>query len=292
MKRDFFYCLLFLLMGCFGVAQTPDLVRLEYTAIPENDFGIRTNRYRAVLNFPFKIKAHNYLVVGAEYNKYEFRVGQPLPFEYNTLERLHIIDFNLGYSFKWNETWRFIGAVQPRLASNFVLGGIENNDVRVNLSAVLMKEKKDIEKPFRLILGLSFNSATGLPFPLPILNYYKRFHPNWSYTIGIPRQDLKYYSNSGKHVVQTALFLDGYFVNLQNDIVLPDNNVGTSISLSALVTAVGYQYKFTKEMSWYALFGYSLLQEGLIRDGSRNRAFTLNDEGNIYLRTGFKIGIF
>jgi hypothetical protein len=86
--------------------------------------------------------------------------------------------------------------------------------------------------------------------------------------------------------------LDGYFVNLQNDIVLPDNNVGTSISLSALVTAVGYQYKFTKEMSWYALFGYSLLQEGLIRDGSRNRAFTLNDEGNIYLRTGFKIGIF
>ncbi len=291
MKQHFFCCLLFLLISCFGLSQTPDLLRLEYTAIPENDSGIRTNRYRAVLNAPIKIKEHNYLVIGGEYNTYEFRVGQPLPFETNTLERLHIVDFNLGYSFKWNETWRFVGAVQPRLASNFVLG-VENNDFRVNLSAVLMKEKKDIDRPFRLIVGLSFNSATGLPFPLPIVNYYRRFHPNWSYTIGIPRQDVKYYSNSGKHVLQAALFLDGYFINIQNDVLLPNNNVGTSISLSALVSAVGYQYKFTKEISFYTLLGYSLLQEGLIRDGNRNRAFTLNDEGNIYLRTGFKIGIF
>ncbi|MEP3211351.1 MAG: DUF6268 family outer membrane beta-barrel protein [Maribacter sp.] len=291
MKQHFFCCLLFLLISCFGLSQTPDLLRLEYTAIPENDSGIRTNRYRAVLNAPIKIKEHNYLVIGGEYNTYEFRVGQPLPFETSTLERLHIVDFNLGYSFKWNETWRFVGAVQPRLASNFVLG-IENNDFRVNLSAVLLKEKKDIDRPFRLIVGLSFNSATGLPFPLPIVNYYRRFHPNWSYTIGIPRQDVKYYSNSGKHVLQAALFLDGYFINIQNDVLLPNNNVGTSISLSALVSAVGYQYKFTKEISFYTLLGYSLLQEGLIRDGNRNRAFTLNDQGNIYLRTGFKIGIF
>ncbi|MFS4494505.1 DUF6268 family outer membrane beta-barrel protein [Maribacter sp. 2308TA10-17] len=292
MKQHFFCAFLFFLISCFALSQTPDLLRLEYTAIPENKSGIRTNRYRAVLNVPFKIKTHNYLVIGAEYNKYDFRVGQQLPFNTSTLERLHIVDFNLGYSFKWNETWRFIGAVQPRLASNFVLGIIDNNDFRVNLSGVMMKEKKDIEKPFRLIVGLSFNSATGLPFPLPVVNYYKRFHPNWSYTIGIPRQDFKYHSNSGKHVLQAALFLDGYFINIQNDVLLPGNAVGESISLSALVSAVGYQYKFTKEISLYALFGYSLLQEGLIRDGNRNSAFTLNDKGNIYLRTGFKIGIF
>lgn len=291
MKQHLFCCSLFLFMSYICLSQTPDLLRLEYTAVPENDSGIRTNRYRAVLNAPIKIKEHNYLVIGAEYNKYDFRIGQELPFETSTLERLHIIDFNLGYSFKWNETWRFIGAVQPRLASNFIQG-IENNDFRLNLSGVMMKERKDIEKPFRLIVGLSFNSATGLPFPLPVINYYRRFHPNWSYTIGIPRQDFKYHSNSGTHVIQASLFLDGYFVNIQNDIPLPNSIVGTSISLSALVSAVGYQYKFTKEISLYGYVGYSLLQEGLIRDGNRNRAYTLNDEGNIYLRTGFKIGIF
>lgn len=274
-----------------GFSQTPDVVRIEYTAIPENETGIRTSRYRAVLNAPIKIKEHNYLVIGGEYNKYDFRVGQPLPFESRTLERLHIVDLNLGYSFRWNENWRFIGAVTPRLASNFIQG-IGNNDFRVNLSGVLMKDRKDIEKPFRLIVGLSFNSATGLPFPLPVVNYYKRFHPNWSYTVGIPRLDFKYHSNNEKHVFQTAAFLDGYFINIQNDVMLPNNGIGTSISLSALVTAVGYQYKFNKVISVYAIAGYSIIQEGLLRDGDRNPAYILNNQGNIYLRTGFKIGIF
>ena len=291
MKQHVYCCSIFLLFGFFALAQTPDLFRLEHTIIPENDSGIRTSRYRAVLNAPIKLKEDNYLVIGAEYNRYSFRIGQPLGFDSSTLERLHIVDFNLGYTFKWNDTWRFIGAVQPRLASNFVQG-VENNDFRVNLAGVLMKEKKEIDKPFRLIVGLTFNSATGLPFPLPILSYYKRYHPNWSYTIGIPRQDFKYHSNSGKHVIQAALFLDGYFVNIQNDVLLPNNVVGTSISLSALVAGLGYQYKFTKYISLYGLVGYSLLQEGRIRDGNRNSALTLNDEGNIYLRTGFKIGIF
>ncbi len=290
--KQVYLCLLFLFVcSYYAYAQTPDVVRVEYTVIPENDSGIRTSRYRAVLNVPFKIKEHNYLVIGSEYNRYDFRVGQPLPFAYRTLERLHIIDVNLGYSFKWNDKWRFIGSVSPRLASNFIQG-IDNNDFRINLSAVGLTERKDIEKPYRLIAGLSFNSSTGLPFPLPVLNYYKRFHKNWSYTLGIPRLDIRHYSSNEKHVIQLATFLDGYFVNIQNDILLPDNQVGTSISLSALVLGAGYQYKFTKEISIYGLVGYSLLQEGLIRDGSRNRAFVLNDEGNIYLRTGFKIGIF
>lgn len=291
MKEHFFGCLFFL--GIFLVnAQTPDLLRLEYTVIPENDSGIQTSRFRAVLNAPIKLSdKNNYLVIGAEYNRYHFDFRQPLPFDYSTLERLHIIDLNLGYTFQWSEDWRFIGAITPRLASNFELG-VENNDFRLNASAAFMIERKDIEKPYRFVIGLSYNSATGLPFPLPLINYYKRFHSNWSYSVGVPRWDIKYHSSNSKHVTQAALFLDGYFVNIQNDILLPNDAVGTAISLSALVSAVGYQYKFTKEISVYGLVGYSLAQEGLIRDGNRNRAFILNNEGNLYLRTGFKIGIF
>ncbi len=291
MKKYFVGSLFFL--GLFLVnGQTPDVVRLEYTVIPENDSGIQTSRYRAVINAPIKLSdKKDYLVLGAEYNRYHFDVNRPIPFEYNSLQRLHIIDLNIGYSFKWTEDWRFIAAITPRLASNFELG-IENNDFRLNASAAFMKERKDIEKPYRFVFGLSYNSATGLPFPLPLINYNKRFHPNWSYSVGVPRWDFKYHSTNNKHVTQAALFLDGYFVNIQNDIPLPNDVVGTAISLSALVSAVGYQYKFTKEISIYSLIGYSLVQEGLIRDGNRNRAFILNNQGNIYLRTGFKIGIF
>lgn len=291
MKKHFCCCLFFLGIS-LSSAQTPDLLRLEYTVIPENDAGIQTSRYRAVLNAPIKLsEKSNYLVIGAEYNTYHFDINRPLPFESNTLENLQIFDLNLGYTFKWNEDWRFIGAVTPRLASNFELG-VENNDFMINAAVAFMKERKDIEKPYRFVLGLSFNSATGLPFPLPLINYNKRIHPNWSYSVGVPRWDIKYHSANNKHVTQAALFLDGYFVNIQNDILLPNDIVGTTISLSALVSALGYQYKFTKEISVYGLVGYSLVQEGLIRDGNRNRAFILNNQGNIYLRTGFKIGIF
>ncbi len=282
----FFY----LCSGQLIFSQTTDLLRLEYTVIPENKFGIRTNRYRALFNMPIKLVEDQYFVAGLEYNRYEFEFDVEQPFEVSTLERLHILDLNLGYIFKLNPEWRVVGIVTPRLASNFE-EGIENNDFRLNGSVLFWKEKKDEEKPYRLILGLSYNSATGLPYPLPLINYYKRFHPNWSYTLGIPRADFKYYIKD-KHVFQTVLFLDGYFVNLQDDIVLPNNNFGTSISLSALVGAAGYQYKIAKQISFYAIAGYSLIQEGLIRDGNRDRAFTLNDEGNFYLRTGFKISIF
>jgi len=253
---------------CLGnsYAQTPDLVRLEYTVIPENDFGIRTNRYRALFNAPIKLNEEDYFIAGMEYNRYEFEIERDLPFAIDNFQRLHIIDLNLGYTFKLNPDWRFVGVLTPRISSN-IEQGLDNNDLRLNASVVFWKEEKEVDQPYRLIVGLSYNSATGLPFPLPLINYYKR-------------------------IIQTALFLDGYYVNIQKEIALPDDNSGASISLSAFVGALGYQYKITKEISLYALAGYSILQEGLIRDGNRNRAFTLNDEGNFYLRTGFKIGIF
>jgi len=278
------------LFSTVALAQTTDLFRLEYTHIPENDFGIRTSRYRALANIPIKMGKEDYLVAGTEYNTYRFDFNNPLPFSTTTLEELHIIDVNLGYILKLNSYWRVVGIVTPRLASNFV-NGVENNDFLFNFSALAWKERRDVEQPFRLILGLTFNSATGLPFPLPLINYQKKFHPNWSYTLGIPRMDIKFYMKD-KHILQTALFLDGYFVNIQNDILLPGNILGTSVSLSALVGSLGYQYKISKFISFYGLLGYSLVQEGLLRDGNRDRAFTLNDEGNIYLRTGFKISIF
>jgi len=107
--------------------------------------------------------------------------------------------------------------------------------------------------------------------------------PNWSYSIGVPRWDLKYHSPNKKSVLQTALFLDGYFVNIQNDIFLSSNFSAATVSLSALVAAAGYQYKITNEISVYGLVGHSLIQRHQLRDGnreklefSRNRFFSIS----------------
>ncbi|MDT0608205.1 DUF6268 family outer membrane beta-barrel protein [Croceitalea rosinachiae] len=284
------YLILILTLSLSTFSQSTDLVRVEYLRIPENDTGIQTSRYKFLLNAPIKVNTNNYLVIGAEYNQFDVDYSRELPFDKSELQKFHIIDMNLGYITKWNENWRFIGILTPRFASNFT-NGIISDDFFFNATATLWKEKKNVEKPFRIVLGLSFNSTTGLPIPLPLVSYYKRFHPNWSYTLGIPKMNFKYHPNK-KNTIQMALLLDGYFINVQDDIELPDNMVGSKISLSALVGIVGYQYNITKMMSLYVLGGRSFIQEGILRNDRRDRTFLLNSEANFYLRTGFKISIF
>lgn len=271
-------------------AQTSDILRLEYTIIPRDDSQIQVARYRLALNLPIKVGEERYFVVGSEYNQVAFNSREALPFDDSQLNRLHVIDLNLGYIFKLNDNWRLISVATPRLASNFT-DGVVGRDFKLNLAATLWKERMDADKPFRIILGLTYNSTTGLPVPLPLINYTRRFHPDWSFVLGVPRNSLRYHLGK-KHMFQTALFLDGYFVNIQNDIVLPDDSLASSISLSALIGALGYQYSITKNMSVYLLSGYALTQKGLLRDDKRMNVYVLNDKGNIYFRTGFKIGIF
>ncbi len=213
-----------------------------------------------------------------------------LPFDKSELIRFHIVDFNLGIITKLNENWNFIGILTPRLASNFVTGTI-TDDFFMNATATIWKERPNADKPYRLVLGLTYNSTTGLPVPLPLINYYKRFHPNWSYTLGIPRNNFRYHINK-KHLVELALFLDGYFINLQNNIDLESGQVASKISLTALVGSFGYQYNISKRMSLFVTLGTSVLQEGKLRNDNQEEVFLLNNESNFYLRTGFKIGIF
>ena len=280
------------LLGNFVLAsaQSSDLFRLEYQRIPENDTGINTSRYRALVNVPIKLSETDYLVLGAEYNEFDIEFRKTTPFEKATLEQLHVIDFNLGYITKWNENWRLVGIVTPRIASNLT-GGIGSGDLFFNATASLWKEAKDADKPFRIVVGLSFNSTTGIPIPLPLVSYYRRFHKKWSYTLGIPKSNFKYHI-SEKQSLQLALLLDGYFINIQDDIILPDGEVGSRISLSALVGTFLYQYNINKNMAFYATFGRSLILEGTLRNDNRNDVFLLNNEANLFLRGGFRISIF
>lgn len=279
-----------LLFGVLGYSQSSDILRAEYTVLPRNDSEIEVARYRFLVNVPIKLGEDKYLVTGADYNLIDFDGASNYPFDDSELNVLHVIDLNLGYIFKLNSEWRAVGIVTPRLASNFT-DGIVGRDFKLNLAATIWKEKKDVEKPFRIVLGLSFNSTTGLPIPLPVVSYYKRFHQKWSYSVGIPKSSFRYHLTD-KHLLQTALFLDGYFVNIQNDILVPDNDLASSISLSALVGVLGYQYKINKNMSFYGQAGFTITQRGLLRDDKRNNVFVLTDVGNFYFRTGFKISIF
>ena len=280
-----------ILYSQIGRGQSTDIFRVEYLNIPENDTGIKTQRYKILFNLPIQLNAKkDYLITGMEYNRFDMDYSRDLPFDKSELIRFHVIDLNLGFITKWNENWNLVTIVTPRMASNFISGSL-TDDFFLNATATLWKERPNADKPFRIVLGLTYNSTTGLPVPLPLINYYRKFHPKWSYTLGIPRSSFKHYINK-KHSLEMALFLDGYFINVQNNIILPDDQIASKISLTALVGTLGYQYQVTKRTSIFAMVGRSLEQEGKLRNDKRGDVFLLNDESNLYIRTGLKIGIF
>ncbi|MBD0779103.1 hypothetical protein HPE56_14985 [Maribacter sp. ANRC-HE7] len=271
------------------MAQSPDIFRLEYMIMPKNNADAQLSRYKMVVNVPLKVKDSDNIIIGAEYNYLAYKLGDNEYFDSKGLENLHVVDLNLAYVYKHNQNWRFIGVVTPRLSSTLT-NPLENGDVSVNVTAGAFKERQDIDKPMRLVIGLAYNSTVSLRIPLPFVYYEKRFHPNWSYVVGLPKTGFKYHLDE-THLIQTEFILDGYFVNLQNNIILPNTGFASSVSSSTALLTIGYQYNISKIMSFYGYVGHTIFQDGVLRDKDRNDIFTLNDEPSLYFRTGFRIGI-
>ena len=274
----------------FSSAQTPDVFRAEYMLMPENSFEVRTTRLKLLANVPIPVrKKKDFMVLGAEYNTFNYTLPQTTLPNATDLSNFHVLDVNFAYAYQWNKDWRFIGVVTPRWASTFT-NEIQKEDFNINYTAAGYKEIKDADKPYRLVLGLSYSATSPIRIPLPFVYYEKRFRPNWAYTVGVPKTGIKLYTKK-QHFFQAELFLDGYYVNIQNDILLANNNLATAISHTALLLTLGYQYKFTKDISTYLLGGHTLTQNGVLRNGDRKNIFTLNRGPGFYFRTGFRIGI-
>lgn len=272
-------------------AQLTDLARLEYSFIPSKASEDQYTRLRTILNYPIKIKEKNYLVVGAEYNQIILNLEEDYPFNKEDLKRLHIIDFNLGYTFKWNTNWRLGFKINPRIAST-LNAKITMDDVFLNGGIFAIKDRtdaKDIKRPYRLVVGLTYNTTAGIPFPLPFINYFRRINEKWSFSAGVPKSNLKYYFNE-KNIVQTFLGLDGYFANIQNPIVT-NNKLANSISLSVAIGGFGYEHCFTKHIVAYSYVGYTLRLNNVLRNEDREELFQLNNLNTFYFRTGLKFKI-
>ena len=279
-----FYCL-----SAKTVAQSPDIFRLEYMIMPKNKAEAELSRYKLVANIPLKVRKSDNVIIGAEYNYLAYKIGSSAFFDTEGLKNLHVVDLNLAYVYKHDEDWRLIGVLTPRLSST-LSNSLENGDVSVNVTVGAFKDKQDIEKPMRLVLGIAYNSTIALRVPLPIIYYEKKFHPKWTYVVGVPKMGLKHHLKKD-HMIQTEFILDGYFVNLQNNIILPNTGFASSISSSAALVTIGYQYNISKNMSFYGYAGHTIFQDGVLRDKDRNDIFTLNDKPSLYFRTGFRIGI-
>lgn len=280
------------IFGCMCVqAQLTDLARLEYSFIPSSRSEDQYTRLRAVLNYPIRIKNEDYLIIGGEYNNIFLNLNEPYPFDVELIDKLHIIDLNLGYTFKLDKQWRFGFKINPRIAST-LNGSITQDDIFINGGAFAILDKTDSEfnkKPYRLIIGLTYNTTVGIPIPLPFISYYRRLNEHWSYTAGIPKSNIKYFLGE-RLMLQGFALLDGYFANLQNPINV-NAKQADHISLSVAVAGMGLEYLLTKHLVLYLYSGYTFRLENVLRNDNRDRIFNLNDVNAFYLRTGIKFKI-
>ena len=289
-SRSVLLFLLMIVLGSNALGQSTDLVRLEYLQVPTNSSGVRTTRVKALVNVPIFLDSTHVMFAGVEYNRLHFGYGSGIDFATDEIEKFSIVDLNLGYLTDWNDQWKFIGILTPRLASNFE-NGVQARDFFLNATATLWKEKNKADKPFRLILGLTFNSTSGLPIPLPLVNYTRRFHPDWSFTLGVPKMEIRHWVRPRQSIfLETKL--DGYFLNIQNELSLPNGDVASRNSLSAWIVGAGYQVQAGKRLNFYVIGGSTLIQNAILRDQKRTNLRTLNNQMSVYFKSGVKLSLF
>jgi len=273
------------------MAQLTDLARLEYSFIPKSNSEDQYTRLRALVNYPIKTKEDCYFIIGAEYNRIILNLEDNYPFDTSIIETINIIDLNIGYTFKTSENWRLGLKFNPRIASTLT-SSITSDDFLLNGGFFAIHDRtKDetLNKPYRLILGLTYNATTGVPFPLPFISYFRRINDNWSFNAGVPKSNLKYFFTESS-MIQAFVGLDGYFAHIQKPVII-NGEEANNISLSVAVGGLGYEYCFTKHLVAYMYSGFTFRLNNVLRDENRDEVFKLDDVNAFYLRTGIKFKI-
>jgi len=292
------YCL-FLLTTCIcfynHFAQTTDIARVEYTWFPQDDSDNSFRRFKTFVNYPIKLKDENYIIPGIEYQNVEFQFNDEVPFETQNLDRYQYFKVNLAYLKKFSENWRYAVEAGLVATSNFQTN-LTSDDLLLNGSVYFMKSRSQTEtkKKTRLIFGLTFNTNAGTPFPLPFFNYFKEVSPQFTYTLGIPKSNIKYLFTP-KHIMQAFVTLDGFYANIQNDINITRNGIteqASELSMLVVLSGLGYEYKFMDYLSFYAYSGYTILNNIRLRNENANDIFTINDNNSFYFRFGLKIKVY
>lgn len=304
--RNFYYsentlkraCVFLLLLSpvCLPVnAQNTDLARVEYTYIPQASSENSVSRIRAFVNIPIQLswEEGSYIIAGLEYRNIDLDFNDPAPFRTDNISRFQLFRSTFAYTFKMKKDWRFAGKVGAEIHSNFENSTFGGDDVRFTGSLFFIKDKSGdgIEKPSRFIIGLNYSTNAGRPFPIPLLNYYKKFHPRWSYSLGTPKTNLKHFL-SKKQTLQTFITLDGFFSNIQNDLEIANADgsvsLASNISMTQVLGGLGYEYNFTKHLILYLYGGYTFYNEIRLRDSKRTNLYQINDKNTFYFRTGLK----
>ncbi len=296
--------LLLLLFTVVLSAQTTDLARIEYLYLPFSKSGNSISRYRVLAQIPFRVhkEKKNFIVFGMEYRYLDIEISDTEDrfalANGNNISSIQRIDAYIGYTWKHNENWRFGVKAGPKIQSDFQ-GKLHKEDFIYEVGVYAIKDRrKDREegkKPSRFIFGLTYSTYPGRWYPLPILNYYKEFHPDWTYTLGLPKTNIRHYLNSThKDAIQAFATLDNDFAHVHNGFVPlssdgnSDGRKAQNIQVTMGLLGLGYEHFFTENLLFYAYAAHSVYNNFRFEDDDGKKVYQINNENSPYFRAGLK----
>ncbi|MCK7591549.1 hypothetical protein M0G43_13260 [Subsaxibacter sp. CAU 1640] len=287
-KNKLVIAFLSIFCSCLISAQTSDLLRLEYLNIPNSNSKNSISRFRALIQAPLKVSEGNYIVIGGEYRYIDFTFDN-VPFSTDDLQSIQNIEASLGFLHRSKNTdWIYAGKVAGRISSNFETK-LTSDDYIYIVTGYAIRDRTaegKSDKPNRLILGLEYSTTPGRNYPLPIINYYREFAPKWTYTLGVPKTNIRYKFDDKNHI-QAFATLDNIFANIQGNKTI-DGKVAENISATLVLGGLGYEHYFTKHLLYYGYAAYSITNDYRLRDNEREDIYTIDDKNTIYFRTGIK----
>lgn len=297
--------LLFLFFGLYTLgmlSQTTDLARIEYLNLPFSKSGNSIQRFRALIQAPIPLDKEDkrIFVIGAEYRYLGINIEDPedvIAFGDNLVNSAQTINTYLGYVWKHRENWRFGVKAGLKIQSDFG-GTMLSDDLIYEVGAYAVNDMTDNvaegSKPYRFIAGITYSTVAGRWYPLPILNYYREFHPNWTFTLGVPKTNVRHYLNDNhKDAIQAFATLDNFFANLHDNFVPAidqgeEGKIAESIQMTIALTGVGYEHFFTEHLVLYAYGAYSVYNDFRLEDGDGKKVYKINTENSPYFRAGLK----
>ena len=294
MKHLLRFCLIALFFSATCNAQLDDIARIDWTILPKLNSTVEYTRIRGLFNYPVKLKGEKtYLLLGLDYSNINLLSSGDNLFNTDALDGFQLLDINIGYTKPLKNDWRLGVRVTPGISTNFVKNGLSFEDFVFSGTLVFIKDKTkdpELKKPWRITAGLSYSQNRGFPFPLPFLVYYKRFHPKWSYKIGIPTANLQYHL-SEKHRIKLYAELDGFTSNLQKGLLTDNGEEADRINMGLILGGLQYEYIIVKHVEFFARASYIINQSVQLRDRDNNNIEELDDSNSLYLRTGIRLKI-
>ena len=295
--------ILLLLFAMVLSAQTTDLARIEYLYQPFSESKNSISRFRALAQIPISLdkEENKFLLIGLEYRYVDVDIKDPndvLAFNGNMINSVQQTHGYLAYTWKPGEYWRLGAKAGVKIQSDFQ-GALISDDLIYDVGIYTInnhtKNVKEGEKPFRLIMGLTYSNTPGRWYPLPILNYYKEFRQNWTYTLGFPKTNIRYCLNdSHKDVIQAFATLDNIYANIQQNFVPqsesqnPGGKVAESIQETMILLGTGYEHFFTEHLLFYAYAAHSVYNNFKLEDGDGRKVYEINTNNSPYFRAGIR----